>query len=163
DRQTDPLGVSDAARHAEFLAKRLRGMGIAVQHEPGASWARGELELSAAPFETLAEPLRVERAGFYTLGHARLKFHQPRVLVDLPALEISGCESSADVERALRRAWRAAQADLASARAWLQRIGGDARIARQGTRVQWLRESAGAAWELRSPDELLLPSAGALQ
>jgi DNA-binding response OmpR family regulator len=155
--------VSDATRDAEFLARRLRAMGLAVEYEPGASCALGVLELSPVPFETLSKPFQTRSARFYTLGHGRIKLYRPPVFFDLPALEIAACESAAQIEQALRRAWQAQLRDLALARAWLERLGSRCELSRQGTRVQ-LVPSSGVRihCEARSPEELQLPSAGPL-
>jgi DNA-binding response OmpR family regulator len=155
--------VSDASRHAEFLARRLRAMGIAIEYQAGATWAQGSLELSAAPFESLADPIRVTHAAFYTLGHGRLKFCEPRILFDLPAIEVASCETRAEVERALRRAWQAMQRDLAAARNWLARLGSAFEVSRQGTRLRLIPGTGlRTHCEVRSADEIQLPSAGPL-
>jgi DNA-binding response OmpR family regulator len=155
--------VSEAIRFAEFLARRLRAMGVEVELPTGSTWARGRLELGAAPFETLGSPIVIRQAIFYTLGHGRLKFCQPRVLFDLPALEIAACETRADLERALRREWQKCHRDLAAAHRWLSRVGASVEVARHGTRVLWLPETASRArCEVRSPDEIQLPSSGPL-
>jgi DNA-binding response OmpR family regulator len=155
--------VSDARRDTEFLVRRLRAMGIEVEHETGSTWARGRLALSSAPFESLAEPIRVPAAVFYTLGHGRLKFCQPRIFFDLPALEIAGCETSAELEQALRLAWQRLHRDLASAQRHFSRLG-TLEVSNHGTRLQ-LIPAAGARshWEVRSSDELQVPSIGALE
>jgi len=142
--------------------RRLRAMGIEIAHETGATWARGRLALSAAPFESLAEPIRVPAAVFYTLGHNRLKFCQPRIFFDLPALEIAGCETATDVERALRRAWQHLLRDLALGRERFSRLA-TLEVESHGTRLQ-LIPAAGthSRWEVRSSDELQLPSIGPL-
>jgi DNA-binding response OmpR family regulator len=155
--------MSVAARHAELLARRLRAMGIAVETEPGATWLRGSLELSSSPFDSLTEPLRIERAAFYTLGHGRLKFYQPRILFDLPAIEVGACETRLDVERALRRAWQTVQRDLLAARGWLEGLGSSVHVARHGTRLRLASSGrATGEWEVRSAGEIQLGSFGAL-
>ena len=103
-RHTDGRDVPESARHAEFLAKRLRAMGLRVEYTQGESFARGQLELQDGAFPTLTSSLEVERVAFYTLGHNRLKFCQPRPFFDLPAVEIARCDTAEDIERALRRA-----------------------------------------------------------
>jgi DNA-binding response OmpR family regulator len=138
-------------------------MGIAVEYRAGATWAQGTLELSATPFESLADPIRVTRAVFYTLGHSRLKFCQPRIFFDLPAIEVAACETRSDVERALHRAWQAVQRDLGAAQHWLARLGSTVEVSRQGNRLRLIPGTGVRSHcEVRSPDEIQLPSAGPL-
>ena len=153
--------ISAVERHAEFLAQRLRGFGLTVELARGASSAEGELPLEATPFETLGAPLLVERARFYTLGHNRLKFFSPPIFFDLPAVDVSRCESRRDVEAALRRAFAALVRDLAEALVWLERLRARTQLVAAGARLRFLDEAAGGV-EVRSPREVLLPSTGAL-
>jgi DNA-binding response OmpR family regulator len=138
-------------------------MGVEVEHEPGAESARGVLRVSPQPFPTLDAPLAVEAVGFYTVGHSRLKFCQPRPFFDLPAIDVSRCETERDIERALRQEWASVQRDLHVARDWLTRLGALHRIARHGTRLRLLPEHGeGVPGEVRSHTEILLPSTGPL-
>jgi DNA-binding response OmpR family regulator len=124
--------------------------------------ARGVLRVSSEPFPTLDARLRVEAVGFYTLGHSRLKFCQPRPFFDLPAVDVSRCETRQDVERALRASWARVQSDLGVARDWLTRLRALHCIARHGTRLRLLSDDGDLPAEVRSPTEILLPSAGPL-
>ncbi len=153
--------MSSAERHAEFLAQRLRGFGMSCELARGDTSAEGELSLSSTPFDTLHRPLVIERARFYTLGHNRLKFFRPPVFFDLPAVDVTRCESAHDVETALRRAWAAALRDLGEALAWLQRLRAPTELVAGGARLRFVDEAAGAI-EVRSPRELLVPSSGEL-
>jgi CheY-like chemotaxis protein len=153
--------MSSAERHAEFLTQRLRGFGLAVELARGDTSAEGELPLSSTPFETLHRPLLIERARFYTLGHNRLKFFRPPVFFDLPAVDVTRCESAHDVETALRRAWATALRDLGEALAWLQRLRAPTELVAGGARLRFVDEAAGAI-EVRSPRELIVPSSGEL-
>ncbi|MEX2208594.1 MAG: response regulator [Myxococcota bacterium] len=153
--------MSSAERHAEFLAQRLRGFGLRIELARGGMSAEGELTLASTPFETLHRPLVIERARFYTLGHNRLKFFQPPVFFDLPAVDVTRCESAADVEAALRRTWAASLRDLGEALAWLQRLRAPTELVAGGARLRLVDDAAGAI-EVRSPRELLVPSSGEL-
>jgi len=153
--------MSSADRHAEFLAQRLRAMGLQIALARGASSAEGELPLGPTPLETLGRPLVVERVRFYTLGHNRLKFFAPPVFFDLPALDVTRCESAAAIESALRRSWAAVVRDLGEALAWLQRLRAPVQLVAGGARLRFVDDAAGSI-EVRSPRELLLPSSGAL-
>jgi CheY-like chemotaxis protein len=153
--------MSSAERHAEFLAQRLRGFGLRIELARGATSAEGELSLASTPFETLHRPILIERARFYTLGHNRLKFFQPPVFFDLPAVDVTRCESALDVEAALRRAWAASLRDLGEALAWLQRLRAPTELVAGGARLRLVDDAAGAI-EVRSPRELLVPSSGEL-
>lgn len=153
--------MSSAERHAEFLAQRLRGFGLRVELARGSTSAEGELSLASTPFETLSRPIVIERARFYTLGHNRLKFFQPPVFFDLPALDVTRCESAIDVEAALRRAWAASLRDLGEALAWLQRLRAPTELVAGGARLRLIDDAAGSI-EVRSPRELLVPSSGEL-
>jgi len=153
--------MSFAERHAEFLAQRLRAFGLGVELARGGTSAEGELPLRPTPFETLSRPLVIERARFYTLGHNRLKLFQPPVFFDLPALDVTRCESAADIEAALRRAWAASLRDLGEALAWLQRLRAPTELVAGGARLRFLDDAAGSI-EVRSPRELLMPSSGEL-
>ena len=103
----------------------------------------------------------IERARFYTLGHNRLKFFRPPVFFDLPAVDVTRCESAHDIEAALRRTWAAALRDLAEALAWLQRLRAPTELVGGGARLRFVDDTAGAI-EVRSPRELLMPSSGEL-
>jgi CheY-like chemotaxis protein len=153
--------MSTAERHADFIAQRLRAFGLSLELAPGDVSGQGVLPLTATPFETLGRPLVVARARFYTLGHNRLKFHDPAIFFDLPALDISRCESKSDVEAALRRAWAAQMRTLGEALAWLQRLEAQTQLVAGGARLRFIDDASGAI-EVRAPRELLLPSSGAL-
>jgi CheY-like chemotaxis protein len=150
-----------AERHAEFLAQRLRAFGLGIELQRGGSSGEGELPLGPTPFETLGRPLVVERVRFYTLGHNRLKFFEPPVFFDLPALDVTRCESAADIESALRRTWAAVVRDLGEALSWLERLHAPTQLVAGGARLRFVDEAAGSI-EVRSPREVLLPSNGAL-
>ena len=83
--------LSDHERHAQFLAKRLGGMGIDVKCASGDQHASGEISLSPTPFEALSGSFVIAAVNIYTLGHNKLKFSQPQALFDLPPLEIARC------------------------------------------------------------------------
>jgi CheY-like chemotaxis protein len=153
--------MSSAERHAEFLSGRLRAFGLSVELGPGAVSAEGALALSATPFETLGRPLVVARARFYTLGHNRLKFFDPAIFFDLPALDVGRCASKADVESALRRAWAGQMHALGEALTWLQRLRAQTQLVAGGARLRFVDEQSGPV-EVRAPREVLLPSSGAL-
>ncbi len=153
--------LSTSERHAEFLAQRLRAFGLTVSLARGATSAEGALSLGATPFETLGQPLVVERARFYTLGHNRLKFFEPPIFFDLPALDVTRCESAHDIESGLRRSWATVLRDLAEALSWLERLRAPVQLVAHGARLRFVDESAGSI-EIRSPREVLLPSSGPL-
>lgn len=153
--------MPSAERDAEFLAQRLRAFGVRVERARGASSAEGELSLGSTPFETLGRPLVIEQVRFYTLGHNRLKLFDPAVFFDLPALDVTRCDSAGDVEAILRKAWAMSIRDLREALAWLQRVRAPTELAAGGARLRLLDEAAGSI-EVRSPRELLLPSSGEL-
>jgi CheY-like chemotaxis protein len=153
--------LSPAERHADFLAQRLRAFGLQVSLARGATSAEGVLPVGTTPFETLGRPLVTERLRFYTLGHNRLKFSEPPVFFDLPALDVTRCESAHDIEAALRRSWAAVQRDLAEALIWLERLNAPTQLVAGGARLRFIDESGGTT-EVRSPREILLPSSGAL-
>jgi CheY-like chemotaxis protein len=148
-------------RHAEFLAERLRAFGLSVELAPGSSSAEGVLPLAATPFETLGRSLVLSRARFYTLGHNRLKFYDPAIFFDLPAVDIGRCNSKADVESALRRAWALQMRSLAEALSWLKRLDARTQLVAGGARLRFIDDASGAV-EVRAPREVLLPSSGAL-
>jgi len=153
--------MSSAERHAEFLAQRLRGFGLSIELGPRAVSLEGALQLAATPFETLGRPLVFARARFYSLGHNRLKFFDPAIFFDLPALDVSRCASKAEIESALRRAWATQMRALAEALAWLRRLDAPLQLVAGGARLRFLDEQGGPI-EVRAPRELLLPSVGAL-
>lgn len=155
--------MSDPTRHTRFLVSRLREMQIEVEPCASGTSAEGCLELSPAPFETLEEPFRTEVARFYTLGHNRLKFFDPAPFFELAALDVGRCRSGHDIEGALRRAWGAALRGLRDARQWLEGIGARVRPSTRGTRLLLgVTGLDGPAALVRSPGEVLLPSAGPL-
>jgi len=152
--------MSSAERHAEFLTQRLRAFGLSIELAPRAVSIEGSLALSTTPFETLGRPLVFARARFYSLGHNRLKFFDPAIFFDLPALDVSRCASKADVEAALRRAWATQMRALGEALAWLRRLDAPLQLVAGGARLRFLDEHGPI--EVRAPREVLLPSIGAL-
>jgi CheY-like chemotaxis protein len=155
--------VSDLERHTTFLVRRLQALGLEVESARDGLSATGRLPLSSATFETLGEPQSCQSAAFYTLGHNRLKFFDPPSLFDLPALDVSRCESARAIEAALRRSWSAAQRDLRKAREWLEGIGAGIGSGARGTRLLLaLTGLEGPPAQVRSPTEILVPSAGPL-
>jgi len=155
--------VAHSARHTEFLAQRLRGLGLEIEHDPKRSSALGELPLEPTPFETLKGSLRPERARFYTLGHSRVKFFQPPPFFQLPAMDVSRCESSAEIESALRRAWAIHLKELRSARAWLEGLGVEPLVAGRGTLLGLpLAGVEGPPAQVQSRTSIHLPSSGPL-
>ena len=153
--------MSDVSRDTAFLASRLGGMGIAVEIDPSGASASGELQLGPQPFRTLEGNLRMQRAGFYTLGHGRLKFYTPRLLFDLPAIDVARCDSARQIEAALRRTFAETQRDLRAGREWLSKLGAAYRCGAKGTRLRFLPAGEAEA-EVRSPRALQLPSGGPL-
>ena len=109
--------MSSAERHAEFLADRLRLLGMSVELAPGASSAEGVLQLAPTPFETLGRSLVLVRARFYTLGHNRLKFFDPRLLRSARAGRRALHLGRGRVR--LRRAWATQMRALSEALTWL--------------------------------------------
>jgi CheY-like chemotaxis protein len=153
--------MSSAERHAEFISERLRAFGLSIHLDPEGASAEGVLGLAPTPFETLGRPLVVARARFYTLGHNRLKFFDPAIFFDLPALDVSRCASKHDIESALRRAWAAQMRALGEALVWLRRLRAETQLVAGGARLRFVDEQSGPI-EVRAPREILLPSRGAL-
>ena len=153
--------MSSAERHAEFLTARLRSFGLSIDLALDGPSAEGVLPLGATPFETLGRPLVFSRARFYTLGHNRLKFYEPAIFFDLPALDVSRCAGKSDVEGALRRAWAVQMRSLGEALTWLERLDARTQLVAGGARLRFLDGESGPI-EVRAPRELLLPSSGAL-
>ncbi len=153
--------MSSAERHAEFLTARLRSFGLSVDLAPSGPSAEGVLPLGATPFETLGRPLVFSRARFYTLGHNRLKFYDPAIFFDLPALDVGRCNSKSDIEGALRRTWAAQMRALGEALTWLKRLDAETQLVAGGARLRFMDGESGPI-EVRAPRELLLPSSGAL-
>jgi DNA-binding response OmpR family regulator len=138
-------------------------MGLQLDHEAEGLSAEGELPLSTTPFETLRGSFRAERAHFYTLGHSRLKFCQPTPFFHLPAVDVSGCESIAQIESALRRAWASRSRDLYAAKAWLDGLSATMRVAARGTRLLLpLTGVDGPPAQVQSRTSIHLPSSGPL-
>ena len=153
--------MSTAERHAAFLTERLRAFGLSTQLESGNTSAEGVLPLGPTQFETLGRPFVVSRARFYTLGHNRLKFFDPAIFFDLPAVDVGRCASKYDVESALRRAWATQMRALGEALVWLQRLRAQTQLVAGGARLRFVDQHSGAI-EVRAPREILLPSSGAL-
>jgi CheY-like chemotaxis protein len=153
--------LSSAERHAEFLAARLRSFGLSIELAPGGASAEGVLPLGPTPFETLGRPLVYARTRFYTLGHNRLKFYDPAIFFDLPALDVSRCGGKSDLEGALRRLWAAQMRSLGEGLAWLERLDARTQLVAGGARLRFIDGESGPI-EVRAPRELLLPSSGAL-
>ncbi len=154
--------LSDVQRHAIFLGQRLKAMGAEVRMRADDTSAEGRLGLSGTPFESLQERFRVEYASFYTLGHNRVKFFEPREFFSLPAIEVSRCETLSDIEVALRQAWNARIIELRKAQSWLDELAVTSHVT--GADRLELR-SAGSddpPARVQSPAEIQLPSAGPL-
>jgi CheY-like chemotaxis protein len=155
--------VSGAERHTRFLIERLVAMGLEIEVAGDERAGYGRLPLAATPFPTLDEPFTLQSASFYTLGHNRLKFFQPRAFFDLIAIEVSRCASLADLERALRRAWANRLRDLKDARAWLEELGASTTPLGRGTRLALPLSGAESPPALvQSRTEIQLPSGGLL-
>ena len=155
--------MADAARHTRFLVKRLEEIGQDTKHASGETFARGELPLSPTPFQTLERPFVISKARFYTLGHQKLKFHEPEVFFDLPAVDIARARTVADLESALRHAWSRHIKDLRSAREWLGSIGAETRVASHGARLLLpIASERTPPVYVKSSSELQLPSGGPL-
>jgi CheY-like chemotaxis protein len=157
--------VSTASRHTEFLAARLRAIGLELEpFRPGDTSVTGALSLSPAPFPTLTRPVRVATARFYSLGHARLKFFEPAAFFRLRPLEVAGCSVGEAIERALRRDWGAHIEELRQALEWLGGIAARTRIGDHGSRLELeLPGPQEIRVEVVSRDRLLLPTAGPLR
>ena len=139
------------------------GLELAARTETETS-VSGRLPLSPVPFETLGEPLRVPLARFYTLGHNRLKFFEPRPFFQLPPIDVAHCQTREQIEAALRRAWAAQRRQLQEARSWLAELGAPVQVSEGGTRLELpLSGLLGAAAEVLSEKAFLLPSAGPLR
>jgi DNA-binding response OmpR family regulator len=152
-------------RHTDFLARRLGAMGLELEHcAAGETSISGHLPLTAVPFETLDEPLRAPLARFYTLGHSRLKFFEPRPFFRLPPIDVARCETREEIEAALRREWAAHRRRLEQARAWLADLGAAPGTSERGTRLELpLSGIQGVAAEVLSQQAFLLPSGGSLR
>jgi CheY-like chemotaxis protein len=138
-------------------------MGLQIRYEQGAPCAEGEILLATTPFETLQAPLRIARARFYTLGHNRLKFFEPRAFFALSPLEVSGCETADQLEDALRRAWAARIKETRRAANWVDGIGAKVQLTEQGTQLLLpLTGVDGPPAQVLSPTEIQLPSSGPL-
>ena len=125
--------------------------------------AEGELMLSAAPFETLTDSIRIERACFYTLGYRRLKFYKPKAFFALPAVEVSRCQSPAEIESGLRQLWCQQIDALRAALDWLGQLDAPVQVGARGTQLLLpLPGEAGSPARMISPAEIQLPSSGPL-
>ena len=156
--------LSETDRHTRFLLGRLAAMGVRIERSDVQGGAIGWFALSALPFETLEGPLQTDRAHFYTLGHNRLKLSSPTPFFDLAPLDVSRCETGADLESALRRAWAAHVRELQETRAWLQKLGAETRLSQAGTRLSIeLTGVSGPPALVRSRTEVQLPSTGELR
>jgi CheY-like chemotaxis protein len=155
--------VSDTERHARFLIERLVAMGLEIEIADDQSSGYGRLPLAATPFPTLNEPFTLQSTSFYTLGHNRLKFFQPRAFFDLIAIDVSRCSSPVDLERALRRAWASRVRNLKDARAWLDELGAATTPSGRGTRLALPLSGTDSPPALvQSRTEIQLPSGGPL-
>ncbi len=155
--------VENSGKDARFLAERLRRIGVEVRVAEGGEAMHGWLPLSPIPFRSLGPAFTVSRVRFYALDRRRIKFCQPRVFFDLPAIDVSQCHSGVQIENALRRAWEKRLADLRDAESVLDRLGADVESQANGTRlVLRLTGESGPPALVRSPTEILLPSTGPL-
>ena len=155
--------MSHKNEHTQFLVQRLGKMGIKIAQPSGKPYAEGELPLSPTPFETLAQPIRMERARFYTLGYNKLKFCSPRALFALPAVDVSRCENRAHLESALRRVWASQIHEMRAALKWLRELGAEPKIAARGAQLHLpLTGEDGPPVRIFSSTEIQLPSSGPL-
>lgn len=156
--------MSDLIQQTRFIVQRLAQMNVTVQTGRDGQGASGHLTLTDEPLEAFGRPIVIRKARFYTLGHCRLKFYDPQVLFDLPAVDISRCESAADVDQALRRVWGERRRRLRAAKDRLGRLGCDIGSGAHGTRLLMaLTGMSGPPAVVLAPDEILIPSSGPLR
>lgn len=156
--------MADQREDARLLGERLQRLGVEVRLVDGGAGLLGWLPLSPIPFRTLGPAFTVSRVRFYAMDRKRIKFSHPRMFFELPAIDVSQCHSSAQIENVLRRAWEKRLGDLRDAEGWLDRLGADVETQIHGTRLTLhLTGESGPAAIVRSAKEILLPSIGPLK
>ena len=151
-------------RTLAFLRKRYGDMGLAVRAMPDERSLLVSLPVGAAPFESPAGPIAVERIVFATIDAGRIKCLRPRALFGLPILDVRDASDPSGIEAVIRRAWRERVRELGEARRWLATLSIEA---------EWAPDEATLAFPLpgETPDarihlndrtEAVLPSSGPL-
>jgi CheY-like chemotaxis protein len=156
--------VTNSREDARLIGERLRRIGVEVRLADHGAALLGWLPLSPVPFRTLGPAFTVARVRFYALDAKRIKFSSPRMFFDVPAIDVSQCNSGAQIEQALRRAWEKRLGGLRDAEGWLDRLGADVESQVHGTRLALhLTGESGPPALVRSATEILLPSCGPLK
>ncbi|MEN8160102.1 MAG: response regulator [Myxococcota bacterium] len=158
------MGEAEDRRALKLLAKRLEGMGVAIEVLPGGRCARGRMPLRRAPFPLLTGPETFEQLTFATVGITHIKCLQPAPLFQLPMIRIAGCTTADMIEDRVRSAWAAHGRTLRDAGRALQRIGIETRVECGGSSLAFPlgledREAAARCLDTR---RVALPARGPL-
>jgi hypothetical protein len=87
------MGEAEDRRALKLLAKRLEGMGVAIEVLPGGRCARGRMSLRRAPFSLLTGPETFEQLSFATVGITHIKCLEPAPLFQLPMIRMVASSS----------------------------------------------------------------------
>jgi two-component system, chemotaxis family, chemotaxis protein CheY len=153
----------DELQRQRVLERRFQAMGLDAGLLPGGRAVVATLPLGAAPFDTHEGPRVLRAARFYTLGYDRIKCMAPRALFHLAPIRIVGCQSAADLEDRIRKAWDARMRTLRDAERWLATLDVPAEV--HGTPVFQIPlglDDAQARAAVIEPGRVILPSRGAL-
>ncbi|MFO0689211.1 MAG: response regulator [Myxococcota bacterium] len=143
---------------------RFERMGLACRAMPGGQTLLVSLPVTAAPFESPAGPLSIERILFATVGADQIKCLRPRPLFNLPLLDVRRCADAAAIEAVIRQTWRDRTRELRETGRTLRNLGIEVGMIEGGSLLAFpiSGESPERPVLMHSLDEAILPTAGPL-
>lgn len=143
---------------------RFERMGLSCRAMPGGQTLLVSLPTGAAPFESPAGPLSIERILFATVGADQIKCLRPRPMFNLPLLDIRRCADAAAIESVIRQAWRDRTRELRETGRTLRNLGIEVGVIEGGSLLAFpiSGESPERPVLMHSLDEAIMPTAGPL-
>jgi CheY-like chemotaxis protein len=143
---------------------RFERMGLSCRAMPGGRTLLGSLPISAAPFESPAGPLSIERILFATVGADQIKCLRPRPVFNLPLIDIRRCADATAIEAVIRQAWRDRARELRETGRTLRNLGFEVGAIEGGSLLTFplSGESPDHPVLMHRLDEAILPTTGPL-
>ena len=122
-------------RAVEIAYRKFVSLGLDTRVSEDQSGVFGQLVLRTVNIQDPATGQRLERAGFYSVGHDRAKPFWPRALGALPFMKMLDLPDAAALERALGAAYAARMEYVRGSKSFLDRLKIENRYDPQGLRV----------------------------
>jgi len=151
-------------RIQRHLKARYEGLELPVRLMPDGQSLLVSMDLSPAPFESIAGPLAIKRILFATVGADLIKCVRPRSVFGLPLINVRDCKDASSLEAAIRHAWHERTRTLLDAKRWLSQIGVEATACQGASAIGFPLpgESPDTRIFLHDRHRAILPSAGPL-